>query len=286
MLQLRLPLLVARSISLAVLFSISLGLFVSTAVKRVIAVLFFLCVSADALASMSGLYFGMEAGYGTGNIQKNLSGTIYPGGGIPPQDLTAARTTIDSQISGAVAGVYFGYSFVDDRRYLGVEFKADVTSASQCSSQVNSLYLGDVSGSVCEKIRGSLSLSLLPGIYFSDSGMVYLRLGFIVSDFATNSGAPNGQPDSGYLGPTGNLDEAAWGGIFGVGIEEQITPVMSFRVEYDRTEYWNFNLTGSSTPSGNAQGIGTEVVKSNYDLSNNQVMVGILFHLDGWQYNS
>jgi opacity protein-like surface antigen len=138
----------------------------------------------------------------------------YVGLSLGVQDISAN----DTAFRGLRPGAFLGYGgSIDKDYYIAGEFTASGVLT------LNNVYLNRN-----QSLRMSpyFSLSLLPGMLFSQTAMGYLRVG--VADAQLN---------------VSNTWRVGW--ILGAGIEAALTPCWSVRAEYDYTWY---HATGSGTP--------------------------------------
>ena|GEM_PF-2327624 len=145
--------------------------------------------------------------------------------------------------SGGVGEVYFGvasmpYSSV----YFGLE--ANVTGFSASSNSELGSYTSEnntIQISSDSSVKYAVGLSIMPGYVFSDSTMVYARMGIEYARFDNKLAASNviynsTDPAAGF-----SADSIAYRA--GLGVEHYVSPSVSLRVEGD---FWHLNKIDNS----------------------------------------
>ena len=121
----------------------------------------------------------------------------------------------------------------------------------------------------------NLGVSLIPGVLLGDKTTVYTRMGLGYGEY-TNKVSGTLQENPPYIdipGYTQNFSEHDFSYRLGVGIEQQIHPQWSLRLEYD---YWHYNAVN---PDDSHYGSGNPTVVS-YTLhpESNTIMLGLSYH--------
>jgi hypothetical protein len=208
-----------------------------------------------------GFYIGAQAGYDSYRTRVS-SNVAFPAVGVIPGGSYVANPVINSL--GFVGGFFTGWGELwSDFWYTGAEIFINGSSATQSLNVVTS---GPTDGSVSAyaNIKTDLSwgISVIPGVKYSDSTLLYARLGYSQAKLrgqSTETAAISGVGSAGFQF---SKKQFVGGMSYGVGIETAIFTGTSLRTEYNHYGYNTF-----SDPSG-----------TNYGASNNQLMVSLVYH--------
>ncbi len=195
----------------------------------------------------SGIYLGGQVGYDSYRVRTNFAAAGY-----------TANPAFNA--TGFVGGLFAGYGqYFSDYYYLAGELLGNYSGAST-SYTLTSPAPSSSSYNSNVNVYGSWGLALLPGIKLNNDSLVYLRLGYNWARIKTNSTFTSVSPAFSAAGSTSN-----WSGGFayGLGIETLLYQNWSMRTEYSHTSNNNFSTNAGST---------------SYNPSNNQVMLGFLYH--------
>jgi opacity protein-like surface antigen len=147
--------------------------------------------------------------------------------------------------SGWDGNLNIGYGWYWCQYYLGVELAGVITDASSTTRVTAIDEFGSDSISFRTRARGSWHISVLPGVKLTDSTLLYIRLGYIDTQFR---GRVRFTDDDGDVF---TRSRTRWknGFIGGVGLETYLIDNVSLRGEYQYTWYSNFsnNLTVDDT---------------------------------------
>lgn len=189
---------------------------------------------------LDGFYVGGQLGYDTYWVRENISTPAT-------SDLVGnPKINAPSWVEGALLG-YGRYLY--GPYYIGGEVFINYSEANE------SYFLEDNVAHYSSKIsaRASYGIALLPGIGVTDYLLVYIRLGYNWGSFLANES----------VGPLSIAKKNTVSGPnYGLGMEVLLIDNWSVRAEYTHTNYSSF-----STEFG-----------TNFDPSNNQVMVAIIYH--------
>lgn len=178
-------------------------------------------VVVDPPAGWTGVYVGVEGGYGAGTTNwENIYGT-YEGG---PDDVDLGHLT-DFSLQGMLGGIVVGADMQMGQIVLGVAGSIDLSNISgsgecegdsgyfaTCSTDLK--WLGDLTGRV--------------GLAVNDSVLIYAKGGLAIGAFDYNVG------DFDFDAP--NYDTTSvtkLGGVIGVGVEAMVTETISAKLEGD-----------------------------------------------------
>ncbi len=203
---------------------------------------------------LDGFYVGAGVSYDSYRFNRSFNRSDDDGDSVSFSNHISSRGW-DGEIN-------LGYGRYWDMFYLGGEIHGVISGADGSSNATFTDSDGDnVSINVNAKARGSYALSLLPGIKVNDSTLVYVRLGWIRTDFKVNGSINTNDPDFGNR----SASRSKWknGFLGGVGTETYIADNVSLRGEYQYSAY-------SSTSSNNGGG--------SVKPSNSSFTLGIQYH--------
>jgi outer membrane immunogenic protein len=216
----------------------------------------------------TGLYFGVNAGYGwaQGSTDTFFSGSFQGGSttpfGLGATELSGTKLHGSGTPTGALAGGQIGFNWQSGMAVFGAEFDA------QWSGQQNSFTVTCTSGCTAAetvKIRSILTGRARLGLAF-DWIMPYVTAGGAVVDVSDNLNITVG-------GVTGNpitLSGSTLGWTAGAGVEVALSSNWSARLEY---LYIRVGDPSASTPIPGVLGAGTAFEGGSY--RDNIVRVGL-----------
>lgn len=214
------------------------------------------------LTLKDGFYLGAQLGYDSYRIRNNISATTLP---LPATETFNANPI--NNATGWVGGIFGGYGqYFNEWYYLAGELFVN-TSGASASTTVNHTFAATGLDSLYTKtsVGTSWGVSLLPGLKLNDASLLYVRLGY-------NQARIKGQASATFNGVAlGSVSKTSWRGGFnyGLGLESTFYPQWSVRTEYTHTNYSSFS--NSVTVAGGK-------ASSNYNPSDNQFMLGLIYH--------
>ena len=226
-----------------------------------------------------GFYIGVGVGYDAYKV--HTSGDLVVNDiGVPaaPVLLATSESSFNNSATGWMAGIFAGYGRYFDWFYLGAEINASTTNADSTSSYSSTDFTDadSSSGTVELEARTSYGIALLPGIKLNDSSLLYVRLGYLRTDFKASANF-NEVDGAGVTTANFSGSDNEWrnGFNYGVGIETAVAENVSIRGEYTHTNYNTESVNGTFTDStGTIQGS----FDNKYDVSNNEFMLSLLYH--------
>jgi len=220
-----------------------------------------------------GFYLGIGVGYDSYRVHSSNDMIALDPKAVPVLVDFTSNSSADGSATGWMGGIFGGYGRYFDWFYLAAEINANTSNAKSSASYTNSL--GD-SASVTSKARGSYGIALLPGIKLNDSSLLYVRLGYLRTNFKSSASFTNVDPlDSTVTSLNGSSNEWRNGFDYGVGIETAIAEDVSIRGEYTHTSFNSKTISGSFT---NAAGTETVSFSDKFNVSNNEFMLSLLYH--------
>jgi len=206
-----------------------------------------------------GFYLGAQLGYDSYRVRNTINASSLT-------ETFSANPALSA--TGWVGGLFAGYGmYFSDMYYLAGELFVNDSGAESSMNATNAVVGGTVDSLYTKSsVEGSWGVSLLPGVKLNDASLLYVRLGYNEADL---KGQANVMIDSVSVG---SVSKSKWRGGFnyGLGLESAFYPNWSVRTEYTHTNY------GSFTNSATVAGVGS--VSSKYSASNNQFMVGLIYH--------
>lgn len=197
---------------------------------------------------------------------------FYAGVGIGPEmTVYGQRTHVvnsdinvknSTQLSGAgkFASLFGGYGFLfRDIYYLGAEVNAGISSDDFSSS--NKELVHQNFSSTNYKINSSLGLSVLPGIFITNSTLLYCRLGYSNSHFKIST------TDSSLTNMSKNLN----GFRYGIGLSQAIFSNFSMRIECSSNLY-------QSVASHVVDSVSNTTIDTNITPQMTQVELGLVYN--------
>jgi len=165
------------------------------------------------------------------------SAGFYVGAGLGPdygdfkQNARITSQSFDARDKTHLAGkgifgtLFGGYAWNRDYWYLAGEVNGNISSLKFKSS--NYEYVNSNFVNTNYKIRSNYGFSLLPGFQYSDTFLFYARAGYVNGNFKTST------QDVSLANVNRHLD----GFRCGLGIKQDITEHLSFRMEYSHLNY-------------------------------------------------
>lgn len=200
-----------------------------------------------------GFYLGGQVGYDSYRVRHNVDVTA-------PAVLTANPVL---NATGWVGGLFLGYGqYFNDLYYLAGELFGNYSGADT-SYSINT---PAVNYTAKYEARGTWGLAVLPGIKLNDTSLAYVRLGYNWTSLKGKASAVN-VDTAGTVSASNTKTRSGFN--WGFGLETLVYENWSVRTEYNHTY-----LNSHSNSFGNAVATGT----SKFSPSDNQVMVGLLYH--------
>ncbi len=204
-----------------------------------------------------GFYVGAQVGYDSyrSNGNYNLSNAATT---APAAATITANGSNSMNATGWAGGLFAGYGqYFQDAYYLAGEILVNTSGASQSNNSTVAI-VGTGSATVNSKFSANTSWGVraLPGMKLNNSTLLYIPLGWMSTSLKgttslTTTAGNASTSKSQYQG----------GFVYGVGMETVVYENFSLRGEYNHTNYNSFSSGG---------------VK--WSPSNNQVMLGLLYH--------
>jgi outer membrane immunogenic protein len=189
--------------------------------------------STSSLAS--GFYIGAGLGPDFGKFDVNANVSEIHNGAFGFN----VRDEEESSATGIFGTIFAGYGHkfsnlgpqMPNTLYLAGELNANLSSLKHSNS--NSEFVHKVFSNTSYRIRDSVGISVLPGIFYSDTTLFYGRLGYSNGNFKVSTS------DTSLANINKNLNGFRWG----LGLQQALTPRFSARVEFSQIAY------GSTTVS-------------------------------------
>jgi len=202
-----------------------------------------------------GFYLGADVGYDIYQAEHDFSTTAA--GGL------SYSTDPNLAAAGWAGGLFAGYGmYFNDIWYLGAEVFGAWSGASTTHTSAATIGAFSASDNAKYDSDGNVGVDVIPGVKLNPATLAYVRLGYNWADLEGS--------DTVVLNGTtvGSDNNSSWQGGFhwGVGIESAVYENWSVRAEYTITSFSNLNNSTSSYSS------------TFEDPSDNQFMVGILYH--------
>ncbi len=215
-----------------------------------------------ASINWSGLYGGVNAGYGDGTAKttvENSYGTSTNGG------YGDQSKSFDS--TGGIGGGQIGYNVQNGRVVFGVE--ADLDASGISGTDTNTLVLGSTTSTAKGKgelnyagtLRGRVGYTFGNALVYATGGLAFGD----ATDSLTWSGAAKGVSKSSTL----------TGYVLGAGTEYAISPAWSVKAEY---QYIDLGSTSLSEAGSSVNGHPVDA-KFTDDHTYNTVRVGLNYHV-------
>jgi opacity protein-like surface antigen len=221
-----------------------------------------------------GFYLGVGLGYDAYKFHGNTTGTVTTTG--TSTVIYSETASYNSAATGWMGGIFAGYGRYFDWAYLGLEINANTSNASGTNSYINNFGNASFKG----QARTSYGIALLPGMKVNDSSLLYVRLGYLRTNFKGSFSDTNNVATTigGVTIPAGTVSGSSseWRGGFdlGIGIETYVAEDVSVRGEYNHT--WYNSKSTSAVPY--VVGTATVGATGKYTLSNNEYMLSLLYH--------
>lgn len=227
-----------------------------------------------------GFYLGVGVGYDSYRAHQSTNVDIDDP--VLALEILENPLSFNHSATGWMGGLFAGYGHYFDMFYLGAELNANASNADTSFSRSVTTFVGTPiqafsSYNVNVKARTSYGVALLPGIKLNDSSLLYVRLGYLRSNFKISENFTN--PISIFVPPflvSGSSNKWVNGFNYGVGIETAIAEQVSIRGEFDHTQ---FNSRTISHTFVNQPFVGDVVTTStSIKPSNNEFMLSLLYH--------
>lgn len=222
-------------------------------------------ISSDPGVLSQGAYVGGELGYDYATINDHFTFPFTTSHG--PSELEG-HTHFSA--AGFVGGGFIGYGVqLKKNFYLGAEFLANGSTLSTYNQTIYNHFhdAGKYDGDGYDhtlSIKNNIGISLLPGIHLNQNVLFYGRLGYSSAHVTGTEGVifysePLNLPQS---TTSYSFSVSPNGFSYGLGIEAALVRHFSFRGEFIRTDYQSFKTR----------------LNNQISVSNNQVMLGLLYH--------
>jgi opacity protein-like surface antigen len=210
-----------------------------------------------------GFYIGAQLGYDSYRTRITSTYTFPTTVGALPGGTYVANPVINSL--GVVGGIFTGYGELwSGFWYTGAEIFLNGSSAAQSLNVVMSGPDLGGSSTAYANMKTDLSwgISIIPGVKYTDSSLIYARLGYSQAKLRGQSTYTLAVSGVGSTYSPYNIKQFVGGMSYGIGIETAVYKDVSLRTEYNHYGYNSF-----SDPSG-----------TNYAASNSQLMVSLAYH--------
>lgn len=225
-----------------------------------------------------GFYLGVGVGYDSYRVHSSVDSTLNSLPLSSTSLLGSSAASHNLSATGWMGGIFAGYGRYFDWFYLAAEINASTSNADSTSSFTSTDFTdGDTdSGYVKVEARTSYGIALLPGIRLNDSSLLYVRLGYLRTNFKANASFTD-VDGAGVTNASlaGSSNEWRNGFNYGVGIETAIAEDVSVRGEYTHTTFNSKTVNASFTSPA-----GTYVanMSDKFNVSNNEFMLSLLYH--------
>jgi outer membrane immunogenic protein len=220
-----------------------------------------------------GFYIGAGLGYDSYRIHQSTDLTAYELDVLPATVEFTSASSANTSATGWMGGIFAGYGRYFDTFYIAAEINANTSNADSTFSYNNSL---GVSANTKVKARTSYGIAILPGIKLNDSSLLYVRLGYLRTNFKASASFSSLDFDESTVNSL-SVSDSAWrnGFNYGVGIETYVAEDISIRGEYTHTSFNSKTISGQFT---NTTTLDSVVVSDKFDVSNNEFMLSLLYH--------
>lgn len=223
-----------------------------------------------------GFYIGAGVGYDSYRIHESSNLSDYDNTVVPNVLTDYDTVSLNHSATGWMGGLFVGYGHYWDWFYLGAELNGNGSSADSTRRWNDTL--GVLNGAYVRtkvEARGSWGIALLPGVKVNDSSLLYIRLGYLSTNFkaSSNYNFPVTTWDPAW---SGSFSKSKWRGAFnfGVGIETYVAENVSVRGEFDHASYGSHSYTGTVIVPSDTTFVANTKVKP----SNNEFMLSLLYH--------
>lgn len=213
-----------------------------------------------AMVLRDGFYLGLGASYDAFKIKQDTT--------INGDEGDVNTFKINHGLTGWDGTAFAGYGMYFDTFYLGAELGATVSNAN------SSMNVSDVDGDFVDdalqfklKARTSYNVALLPGLKVNDSTLLYVRVGYMRTQFKASATVF----EEGVALGTASKTQWENGINYGVGVETYLAENISARAEYTYTSYSSEKLSHSFQ--------NVEFGNTKLSPSNNQFVLGLIYHI-------
>lgn len=203
-----------------------------------------------------GFYVGIGLGYDNYRVRQStslgLTTEVNSLGAFG--EIVTANPPLSAR--GWNGSIFAGYGQYFDYFYIGAELLANTTNAQVTYGTGEGLGFYDAKFDV----NASYGVSLLPGVRLSNATMMYVRLGYLRTEFKARETFVD--DDLPLLVFSGSTTEWKNGFQYGLGMETLVCDNLSLRGEYTRTQYSSFRSSDITS----------------WDPSNNQAVLSLIYH--------
>lgn len=227
------------------------------------------------LVLRDGFYLGVGVGYDSYRIHHSNDFVATELSVVPSVVEFTSASSHTGSATGWMGGIFAGYGRYFDTLYLALEINANTSNADSVVNYNDSF--GNVSH-VKVRARSSYGIALLPGVKVNDSSLLYVRLGWLRTNFKGTADYTQFDLDELTLNSV-SASHSAWrnGFNFGVGIETAIACDVSIRGEFTHTSFNNKTASATFVNTTTADSITTT---DKFDVSNNEFMLSAIYHFD------
>lgn len=205
----------------------------------------------------TGLYAGVHAGYGTGDVRLPLKGSLGSGTQTNPLDTTSKVNS-----SGFLGGAQIGYNYLLPSNWLlGLESDAslaDITASSGSFGTLTGTPVGTISATANSSIRWLGTVRGRVGYVFANNMLAYATGGFAYGGVRSSAKLTASSLPGTNVQLIDNTIGTGW--TVGTGIEAPVANHLTLRAEYLYAELGAVKLldgpitinSGTSTLSGTA----------------------------------
>jgi outer membrane immunogenic protein len=210
------------------------------------------------LVLRDGFYLGAGVGYDSFRFEHKVT-----------DEVDGSYTKLNHSGTGWMGGLFAGYGHYFDTFYLGAELNANYSDADATlrAVDVDSGVPVTTTSKAELEARATYGVSLLPGLKINDSTLLFVRGGYVRTDFKASYSVS----DTAGFAAAGHDSEWENGYVYGVGLESYLAEQVSIRGEFDHYTY-NEHKTHVNAPDGSL----LTTVKNN--PSDNQFMLSLLYH--------
>ncbi|MES2217218.1 MAG: outer membrane beta-barrel protein [Pseudomonadota bacterium] len=209
-----------------------------------------------------GFYVGGQMGYDAYRFRVS-SDVAFPSGGLPTPSLAAAGNPV-MEANGFGGGIFGGYGmYWQNYYYTGAEVFINGSTANQAQNFFNSDGTTMADYTKVSTNNMSWGISFIPGVKYSDSSLIYLRVGYSKAKLKGLNTISGTDPIvGGAASYSASKHQWAGGMSYGLGIETALYKRVSVRGEYNHYGYSSFS----------------DRYATNYSPSNCQLMVSLIYH--------
>lgn len=205
---------------------------------------------------MGGFYVGAQAGYDSYRVRESFTNNF----GTTGTSIVSNSGTQVHNATGWLGGLFLGYGeYFSNSYYLGGEIFGNFSGAEVARHFTSTETVGGDFANAYSNVEvdGNYGLSIIPGYKINDTTLGYVRLGWNwarVKGTGSANGVENG---AAFSYSNGSSTRTNNGFAWGLGMETKLVDNWSLRTEYNHTYFNNRN---------------------NFDASDNQYSVGVLYH--------